>query len=112
MTRIIRDFRTLTELVARGRLTEKLDAQLVELLEALDRASDEKAKGSLTLTLTLQRVGDKTDISGAVKTVLPPNKPLPATTLFVVEGGLSLQHPSQTDMFSGPRDAGAVAAHK
>lgn len=109
MTRIIRDFRTLVELVARGRLVEKLDREVGELLAALDAAGDD-GKASLTLTLTLQRVGDKTDVRAAVKTAPPADKPLPAATLFNAEGGLSLQHPSQIDLFAGPRDASSKQA--
>ncbi len=105
MSRVIRDFRTVLDIVARGRLTEKADSQLVSLLEAMEASLDETAKGQLQVTLSFQRIGEKIDISGAVKMTPPPEKKLPPSTLFVVEGGLSVQHPSQTDMFSGPRDA-------
>ena len=107
MTRVIRDFRTITELIARGRLVEKLDAQILNLIEALEDSDDDKSKASLQLTLTFQRIGEKTDIRATYKATPPPDKPLPAVTLFNVEGGLSLQHPSQIDMFAGPRDAAA-----
>lgn len=105
MSRIIRDYRTVLELIARGRLIERLDEKTAEVLAALEAEDDDKAKASLQVKLSFQRVGDRTDITAAVQVTLPPDKPLPTTTLFVVEGGLSLQHPSQMDMFSGPRDA-------
>lgn len=110
MSRVIRDYRTVIELVARGRLVERLDEQIRDVLEALEASDDEKAKASLTVTLSFQRMADRTDVHGACKVVLPPDLPLPSLTLFNVEGGLSLQHPSQLDMFAGPRDAGAAAS--
>ncbi|RBP01062.1 hypothetical protein DFR50_1597 [Roseiarcus fermentans] len=103
--RIIRDFRTVIELCARGRLTERLDQKLADCLEALNASPDEKAKASLTVTLELQRAGDRIEIRPKATVKLPEEKGVGSTTLFAAEGGLSLQHPSQTDMFSGPRDA-------
>lgn len=109
--RIIRDFRTVVELCARGRLTERLDAKLIDCLDALAASVDEKAKASLTLSLDLQRVGDRIEIRPKATVKLPEEKGVGSTTLFAAEGGLSLQHPSQTDMFSGPRDAASPAKH-
>lgn len=103
--RIIRDFRTVIELCARGRLVERLDEKLGAVLDALADSVDEKASASLSLTLDLQRVGDRIDIKPKVAFKPPPDKAVPATPLFFAEGGLSLQHPSQVDMFAGPRVA-------
>ncbi len=108
MNRTIRDFLTVLKVFPRDSLVERLDAKMRELLEALDASHDEKAKGSLTLTVTFQRLGDRKDIHAAVKLALPPEAAVPPTTLFTVEDGLSLEHPRQSDMFSGPRDAAAA----
>ena len=106
MTRIIRDFRTIVELNQRGRLLEKIDAKIAELIGELDVHPNEKARGKIDVSLTFQRIGEKIDVYGAVKMTPPPEKALPPTTLFLVEGGLSVQHPSQIDMFGAPREAG------
>ena len=103
--RLIRDFTTLVGLCARGRLTERLDAKVAALAEALHAHPDDTATGSITLTLTFARAAERVTIKPKVLIKLPEEKGVGETTLFDVEGGFSLQHPSQLDMFSGPRDA-------
>ena len=44
------------------------------------------------------------DVAG-VKSKLPEDKAFSETPFWTLDGGLSVQHPSQTDMFAGPRDA-------
>lgn len=101
--RVIRDFGKIVALIARGRLLEKLDDEVAELLDQLEATGEDKAKGSLTLTIEFQRLADRTDVSGKITVKPPAEKALPATTLFNVEGGLSVQHPGQMEMFGGPR---------
>ena len=104
MTPVIRDFKTLVEYYERGALSARLNDNLLDLIEALDANFDEKCNGSLTLTLKVQRIGDRKEVLATVKMALPPDKPLPSANFFGVEGGLSLEHPSQNDMFSTPRE--------
>lgn len=107
--RIIREFNTVIQTISRGRLVERLDEKLVALLEDLDACGDDKAAGSLTLTLKFQRVGERVEITPKVEIKPPAEKPVPPGTLFAVEGGLSVQHPAQNDMFSGPRGLDAAS---
>lgn len=103
--RLIRDFRTIVELCARGRLTERLDDKVRALADALHSHPDDTATGSIALTLTFSRAQERVTIKPKVLVKLPEEKGVGETTLFDVEGGFSLQHPSQMDMFAGPRDA-------
>ena len=103
--RLIRDFRTTIDLLSRGKYVEKLDSKLVEMLDALASMPDEAGKATMTLQITLTRLGDRVSIQPKVSIKLPEEKGFGDTTLFAAEHGLSLQHPSQMDMFAGPRDA-------
>lgn len=107
--RVIRDIQTILPLLARGRALEKINEKLGDALEALD-TSETKAKATLTLTLDLTREDERVGLRAAIKLKLPEEKGLPETILFAADGGLSLQHPSQLDMFAGPRDASLKGA--
>ena len=107
--RIIRDFRMVLETFPRGRLIERLDQKLIDCLDALAASPDETSKATLTVALELQRVGERVEIRPKVTVKLPEEKGVGSATLFAAEGGLSLQHPSQFDMFSGPREAPSPA---
>ncbi len=107
MERIVRSFTQALGLLNRGKFSEKLDAELGRALEALEQHPEEKAKATLTVTLELTKLGDKVDIKPTCKLKPPEEKGLHSTTFWPLEGGLSVQHPSQTDMFAGPRDASA-----
>jgi len=104
-TRIIHDFPTVLALLSRGRFVEKLDDKLAELHAALNACPDDKAKATLTLSFDFTRLGEKVDIKPSVKLKPPEEKGFPPTTLFLADEGLSTQHPSQIDLFAGPRAA-------
>lgn len=113
--RIIRDTPTILALLSRGLVLERLDEKLGEVHDALEHHPDDKAKGSLTLTLTLtrkltddgsMRIGVQPDIS--VK--LPKEKGFTETPFFLVEGGFSQEHPRQFDLFAGPKEVPAKTA--
>lgn len=101
--RIIRDFRTVLDLCARGRLVERLDDKMGDVLKALAAHPDDKAKGTLTLTLEFARADERVTVRPKVVIKTPEEKGVGETTLFAAEDGLSLMHPSQMDMFAGPR---------
>lgn len=104
--RVIRSFLQAIGLLHRGRVEEKLNSELARLIESVEQHPEEKASGSITLTLTVTKLADRIDVKPKVETKLPKDKDFPSSTFWPLEGGLSLEHPSQGDMF-GPRDAAA-----
>lgn len=90
----------------KGRFQEKVDAELRAVIQALEEHPEEKAKGSLTLTIDFVKLGDRIDMKPQVKAKLPDEKGFTSTPFWIVEGGLSVQHPSQVDMFGGPSEVG------
>lgn len=105
-TRIIRSLFQALGLSNRGRFEEKANAEMQRLIDALQEHPDEKAKGTLTLTIEFVKLGDRMDMKPQVKAKLPEEKGFTSTPFWVVEGGLSVQHPSQSDMFGGPSEVG------
>lgn len=108
--RVIHDFPTILALLSRGRYVEKINDKLGDMLDALQSCPEDKAKATLTLTFDVTRMQDRVDIKPTVKLKLPEEKGFAPTVLFAFEDGLSLEHPSQLDMFGGPRDAAAPRA--
>lgn len=105
-TRIIRSIFQALGLSNRGRFEEKANAEMQRLIAALQDHPEEKAKGTLTLTIDFVKIGDRIDMKPQVKAKLPEEKGFTSTPFWVVEGGLSVQHPSQSDMFGGPTEVG------
>ncbi len=101
--RIIRSLFQFVGLMHRGKVEEKCNAELRRLIEALEQHPDEKASGSITITLTVTKLGDRLDHQPKIETKLPKEKGFGSVTSWTSDGGLSLEHPSQSDMF-GPRD--------
>jgi len=91
-------------LMHRGRFAERCDDHLQKAIAEIEASQDDKAKASITLTITIQRLGDRIDVKPDVKSKLPEEKGFQSVPFWTVEGGLSVQHPNQTDMFGGPRD--------
>jgi hypothetical protein len=107
--RVIRSFVETLGLLSRGRFVEKCDAELARLIEALEASPDEKGKATVTVALELTFLAGRVDIKPTVKSKLPEEKGFPGTPFWSLDHGLSVEHPSQIDMF-GPRDAGERAA--
>lgn len=101
--RLIRSTMTTLGLLNRGRFVERCDEHLTEAIAALEALPDGKGTATVTITLKVVQDGDRQTISPSVKSKLPEEKDFPGTVFWVVDGALSLQHPSQIDMF--PRDA-------
>lgn len=104
-TRPIRKFDGLLGTVNRGRFAEKCDEHLAHALEVLEALPDEKGTATITVTMTIVYDSGRIDVKPAVKSKLPEEKAFSPTPFWAFEGGLSVQHPSQMDMFGGPRDA-------
>ena len=105
-TRIIRSLFQALGLANRTRFEEKCNSEMQRVIEALQEHPEEKAKGTVTITVTFTKLADRIDMKPDVKAKLPEEKGFPSTTFWPVEGGLSVQHPSQTDMFGGPSAVG------
>jgi len=100
----IRHFNDVLATLNRGRFTEKCDEAMAAAIEKLESLPGEKGTATITLTVALVRDGDRLEVKPAVKLKLPEDKAFSGTVFWPVSGGLSVQHPSQTDMFAGPRD--------
>ncbi|MFG1370733.1 hypothetical protein V5F32_00990 [Xanthobacter oligotrophicus] len=102
--RIIRSFFQAVGLMSRGKVEEKLNTKLAEALEALEQHPEEKATAEVGVVVVVTKLGDRYDLKPKLMSKLPKEKELSSTTFWPLEGGLSVEHPSQSDMFA-PRDA-------
>lgn len=105
MSRPIRKFTDMIDLLNRGRFTEKLDEHLADAIASLEALPAEKGTATISVSITLVYESGRLDIKPTVKSKLPEEKAFASTAFWAVEHALSVQHPSQTDMFSGPMDA-------
>jgi hypothetical protein len=103
--RPIRRFSEMLELLSRGKFTEKLDEHLNKAIETLEAMPDGKGAATITVAITLNYQEGRLDVKPSVKSKLPDEKGFGGTPFWTHEGALSVQHPSQFDMFSGPRPA-------
>lgn len=103
--RVIRRFLETLGLLGRGKLEEKLNEEQARILTVLEEHPDEKVEGELILKVKFTKLGDRIDCKPTVETKLPKDKGFQGTTFWPLESGLSVQHPSQADMFAGPRAA-------
>lgn len=104
-TKPIRSFTDLVGVLNRGRFSEKCDEHLSKAMETLDGLPDAKGTATITVTLTVAYQEGRVDVKPSVKSKLPEEKSFGATPFWSMEGGFSVQHPSQSDMFAGPRSA-------
>ena len=104
MSRPIRRFIDMIGMLNRGNFADKCDEHLAEAIRTLEDLPGGKGTATLTLTITVNCDSGRLDIKPAVKSKLPEEKAFGATPFWAVDGALSVQHPSQADMF-GPRDA-------
>jgi hypothetical protein len=102
---VIRRFASMLELLNRGRFVEKCDNHLAEAIEALEALPAEKGTVTISLSFSLVYEGGRLEIKPAIKSKLPEEKAFSGTPFWTHEGALSVQHPSQIDMFAGPRAA-------
>lgn len=100
--RIIVRFLETVGLLGRGKLEDKLNSEQARILEALEQHPEDKVEGELVLKVKYVKLGDRIDVRPSVDAKLPKEKAFTSTTFWPLENGLSVQHPSQIDMF-GPR---------
>ncbi|GHE50824.1 hypothetical protein GCM10019059_07400 [Camelimonas fluminis] len=104
----IRDAQTIIGMLEGGETAAALGEELIATLAALkEHAGDRpkaKAKGKVTLTLNIEVEGVSATIGAEIASKRP--KPVRGNSFFFVlqDGSLSDEHPTQGDMFSGPRE--------
>ncbi|RVU15208.1 hypothetical protein [Methylobacterium oryzihabitans] len=99
----VRSVLDLMPILSRGRFVERVDQHLTAAVEHLESLPDQKGKATVTITLTVAYQEGRTEVVPDVKSKLPPEKSFTGTPFWIVDGGFSVQHPSQDDMFAGPR---------
>lgn len=103
---IIRTPDVLLGTLEQGELVKDLQAEISKVMVALaDLGEHGAAKGSITLKIDFAVENSLTEINTELTSKLP--KPRRRKTMLFVtpEGELSTEHPKQTDLFAGPRDA-------
>lgn len=100
--RLIRRFTEMLGLVDPG-FVPQCDDAVREVVEQLMDLPSEKGKATITITLEFEYEKGLFNVMPAVKTKLPEGKRFGRTPFWGHEGALSTQHPSQIDMFAGPR---------
>ncbi len=103
-TPLIRRFTAMLELLNRGRFIEKCDSDLEEALIALQALPNEKGVVTINLTIQLLYENGRLEVKPSIKSKLPEGKAFSGTPFWTHEGALSVQHPSQIDLFAGPRE--------
>lgn len=104
MTRLVDSYPEIMGIFGREDVNGRLNELLREALAAIEDAPGDKAKATVTLDITFARDGDRVTVVPSTKSKLPPRAGFRGTTAWLVEGKISLQHPSQIDMFAGPRE--------
>ena len=102
--KLINDLLTYFKISHRGRFQERLNEQFQNALHVVQDSNDDTAKAVMTITFSIQRVGDKIDLCANVTTKLYADKPFKSDTAWLDSGNISLQHPNQNELFQGPRD--------
>jgi hypothetical protein len=105
----IRDGQTIIGILEGGQLAADFGGEVTDTLAKLKELSGDrpknKFKGSVTLKVQFEVEGGAVNIDCTIDTKTP--KAPRSTSFFWVldDGSLSTEHPQQTDMFAGPREA-------
>jgi len=106
----IRDAQTIIGMLEGGELAQALSGDITETLTKLRALSDAqghkaKIKGKVVLTLDFEVEAGSVTVLAGIDTKVP-KAPRSSSFYWVTEdGALSTEHPQQTDMFGGPREA-------
>lgn len=109
--RPIRRFSELLGLLDGGKFESACDLALTEALGSLEEMPKDKGKATITITLEVDYDGGRVDVHPVLKSKLPEGQAFGRTPLWVHDGALSTQHPSQINMFptAAPEPKAAVA---
>jgi len=112
LSRLIRSFAEAAGLMSRGAFNDKVDADLKRVVKALEELGPEgKGKARITVKLDLSYVAGQFSITPSVEAKMPADKGFPPTAFWSVDGALTVEHPSQIDMFPhGAETRGAAKA--
>lgn len=104
-TKIMRSILDVLPILSRGRFVTKVNEHLISAIETLETLPDERGVATINIELAIKFDSGRVDIVPKVKSKLPEEKGFSATPMWTHEGGLSVEHPQQIDMFAGPRPA-------
>jgi hypothetical protein len=105
----IRDGQTIIGMLEGGELASSLGTEITETLAKLKELAGDRpknvVKGSVTLKVELKVENGAVEIECTLDSKRP--KPSRPRSFYWVmdDGSLSTEHPQQTDMFAGPREA-------
>jgi len=108
MSRVIRSYTETLGLLSRGDFSRRLDEELSKVLDALETMTADSGKASIAVKIDFKYELGRIDINPTFKVTLPEHDRFMKTPFWIVDGALSVQHPSQADMF-GPRTIEADA---
>lgn len=100
MSRVIRSFSQMLGLLSRGDFARKLDEDLTGLIQTLEDVPGDSAKATMTVTVEFIYELGRIDIKPTFKVKLPDTNKFMKTPFWAIEGALSVEHPSQADMFA------------
>lgn len=112
MSRVLRTFREMLGLMSRGDFSRHLDEKLNEAIAALEAAPADKCKAEITVKITLDYELGRIDVKGEAKSKLPETAKFMKTPFWAIDGQLSVEHPSQIDMFSARAVGGRAASSR
>lgn len=105
----IRDSQTIIGALEGGEAAAELSREITETMAKLKELAGNrpknKVKGSVTLKLDIEVEAGTATITANIESKRP--KPIRGSSFYWVldDGSLSTEHPQQTDMFTGPREA-------
>ncbi|RXF72083.1 hypothetical protein [Hansschlegelia zhihuaiae] len=101
--RPIHNLLQLLGLIERGDFAHACNEHLTKSLQTL--SDQPKGEGKATITITLEIVSKKglTNVTPKIASKLPEGQSFGSTPFWIVEDGLSTQHPNQLDMLE-PRE--------
>jgi hypothetical protein len=98
--RLLRTFREMLGLLSRGDFSRKLDEEMENLVATLEAAPGDSVKAEMTVKIVFKYELGRLDIDPTYKVKLPDTARFMKTPFWTVDGQLSVEHPSQVDMFS------------
>lgn len=109
----IRDAQTIIGMLEGGELAAQLSSDITETLAKLKDLGEvmgkkAKVKGKVVLALDFEMEAGAVTVSASIDTKVP-KAPRGTSYYWVLDdGSLSTEHPQQTDMFAGPREARVI----
>jgi hypothetical protein len=105
--RLVRSYTDIIGLIDRGKLLQSANEAIREALETLENQPSEKGKATITLALEFTFEKGMVQVKPKLTAKLPEGETFSPLVVWTHEGALSLEHPSQIDLFRGPRAAPA-----